>query len=120
MRLLLLPAAMLSIALLLAAGQQAQSDEKAKEPATVGALAPHPLDDVFKGVNRDRQAVDRLINNELFKEAVREAVKAKAEVEKERQKNPKMVGPTPEQAARKKFLEVLLHEKGEQGATEKK
>jgi hypothetical protein len=112
MKLLLLPAALLSVAILLASSERATPQPKDKEaPKGVGEVAPHELDDVFeKG-----DITTNLINHPLYKKAVKAALKAKQDREQDRKKNP--IGPSPARAARIKFLEVLLgEEKAERGA----
>ena len=71
-------------------------------------LPPHPLDAVFaadsvKGVN------EALLDNELFKRAVKEALKTKADHEEWIRKHPPVPGPSSTQLARQKFLEVLTN-----------
>ena len=85
----------------------------------VGALPPHPLDGAFEKATTVKGANEGLLNNEHYKKAVAEAFKAKQDVEKQRAATPNFAGPSPAQAARKKFLEILAGE-GENKNEEKK
>jgi hypothetical protein len=76
-----------------------------------GSLPPHPLDNAFARARNERQINDALLNNDLYKEAVREALKAKKAQEDRFRRNPQLKDATPAQAARQKFLEVLLNER---------
>jgi hypothetical protein len=55
------------------------------------------------------KAVQRLLDD-LYKKAVKAALKAKQDQEEKFKKNPKLRDASPEQAARVKFLEVLRNE----------
>lgn len=85
-------------------------DGKEKKP--VGALAPHKLDRAFERARVPADITNALLNDPLFQQAVMDAFKAGSEAEAARQKNPKMVGPTPAQAARQAFLRTLNDEQG--------
>src|SRR5262249_16328326 len=100
----------LTIAIVSIQAQDQKQDQKKDEKSAVGALPPHPLDDAFKNVKSERQIYDKLLNNKLYKEAVKAALKAKQDQEDRFKKNPKLRDATPEQAARVKFLEVLKNE----------
>jgi hypothetical protein len=82
-----------------------------KDKSKVAALAPHPLDKVFEKATTEKQVDEGLLNDELFKKAVTAALKAKKDQEQKYKDDPKLIGPTPAQAARVKFLEVLKNEK---------
>src|SRR5205085_12077966 len=84
--------------------------EDQKPGVGVTALPPHPLDKVFEK-DTEKAINEGLLNNELYKKAVTEAMKAKLEQGKKFKDNPKFVGPSPAQAARTKFLEVLRNDK---------
>jgi hypothetical protein len=95
-----------------------KADDKAK-PKAVAALPPNPLDGAFKGANSVKEIDEGLLNNAHYQKAVKEALKAKQDREAAIKKNPKMVGPTPEQAARVRFLAVLNGEKDKEPAEKK-
>jgi hypothetical protein len=79
-------------------------EKKEPKPLVVKALPPHPLDNVFRNAKSEKDVTDKLLDNDLFKRAIREALKA----EEKARKSPKpVIGPTPEQVARQRFLEVL-------------
>lgn len=66
------------------------------------ALAPLPIDSAF--VDGDEKAVtDAITSNPQFKKAVTESIKSRKQAAENNAKS----RPTPEQAARVKFLEVL-------------
>src|SRR5262245_12946466 len=73
----------------------------------VGFLPPSPLDAVFERANSEDAVNDELVKNDLYKKAVQAALKAKKEQEQRLRDNPKLVGPSPAQAARQMFLTVL-------------
>jgi hypothetical protein len=100
----------LTIAIVSIQAQDQKEDQKKDDKSAVGALPPHPLDDAFKNIKNERQIYDKLLNNKLYKEAVKSALKAKQDQEDRFKKNPKLRDATPEQAARVKFLEVLKNE----------
>jgi hypothetical protein len=77
------------------------------QPKKVGALPPHPLDLVFERANSVKAVNEGLLNNDLFKKAVIEALKAKREQEQRFRDNPRLMAASPAQAARQKFLEVI-------------
>jgi hypothetical protein len=81
-----------------------------KDKGKVNALAPHPLDKVFENATTIKQVNEGLLNDDLFKKAVTAALQAKKDQEQKYKDNPKLVGPSPAQAARVKFLEVLKNE----------
>lgn len=85
------PAAMVLIVALLAA-------MLAFAPSNA-ALAPHPLDAAFES----DEPAKAICGSDLFKQAVSEATKAKRQAEESK----KTGRPTPEQAARVRFLEVM-------------
>lgn len=87
--------------LLLVMAFTANAQEKAK------ALPPHPLDSAFQRGTSANDLTNGLLNNQLFKQAVAAAAKAKQDRLAEMQRNKGMVGPTPEQAARQAFLNTL-------------
>jgi len=90
-----------------------QGQEGDKKPG-IGALPPHPLDGAFEKVRTETDIKNKLLNNELYKKAVKEALKAYQDQEAKFKKDAKFVGPSPAQAARVTFLEVLVAEmKGE-------
>jgi hypothetical protein len=111
----LLGAILLGAVLLLFTGGQARTDDKDKGPG-VGALPPHALDNAFAKARTAQQIDEALLNHPLFQKAVKEALKAKQDREDEIKKNPKILAATPTQAARKKFLEILLNEKRDEPA----
>jgi hypothetical protein len=113
----LLGLTILGAVLLLITGGQARTDEKDKGPG-VGALPPHALDSAFAKARTGQQIDEALLNHPLFQKAVKEALKAKQDRENEMKKNPKILAATPAEAARKRFLEILLDEKGD-GAEKK-
>lgn len=82
-------------------------DEKKAEKPTAGALPPHPLDNAFERANTERDIDNALLNNDLYKKAMTEALKARRAQEEEFRKNPKLKDASPAQKARLKFLEVL-------------
>jgi hypothetical protein len=94
----------------LALADDKKPDDRAK-PKAVTALPPNPLDGAFNGANSVKEIDEGLLNNAHYQKAVKEALKAKQEQEALYKKNPKLVGPTPEQAARVRFLAVLTSEK---------
>jgi hypothetical protein len=81
----------------------ATAKDKAGPPA-ISALAPHPLDSAFTAATDPRTADEGLLNNAHFQKAIVEALAAKRAAEG---RTPGAVGPSPAQAARAKFLEVL-------------
>src|SRR5687768_12055752 len=87
-----------------------QSEDKKPEKPPAGALPPHPLDGAFENANSERAIKDALLNNDRYKKAVTEALKAKRAQEERFRKNPKLLDASPAQAARVKFLEVLRGE----------
>jgi hypothetical protein len=91
-----------------AQGGDAQDKEK---KGVVAALAPHKLDPVFDKAKKEEDVFKELMKNDLFKKAVKEAMKAKADQEEAYKKNPDLRSSTPAQAARQKFLEILKAEK---------
>lgn len=104
----------LTVAFASVQGDEKKGDEKKGEKPAVGALPPHPLDAAFRNVRTEREINNNLLNNDLYKRAVKEALRAKQEQEARFKKNPKLADASPEQAARVKFLEVLMNEmKGE-------
>jgi hypothetical protein len=109
----------LAIVVVLVQAQDQKSDQKKDDKPAVGALPPHPLDDAFQGVKTERNIYDKLLNNDLYKKAVKEALKAKQEQEVKFKKNPKLRDASPEQAARRKFLEVLMNETKDEKKPEK-
>ena|SRR5271166_5839111 len=73
------------------------------------ALAPHPLDAVFS--KEDAESVNKaLLRCPRYKKAVAEALKIKKAEEKRYKDHPGLIGATPAQSARLKFLEVLQGE----------
>jgi hypothetical protein len=82
------------------------AEKKAEKPKAVGEVPPHPLDGAFKG-GTERSITDGLINNDLFKRAVREALARKIEHAQRFKDNPKLRDASPDRAARIRFLEVL-------------
>jgi multidrug efflux pump subunit AcrA (membrane-fusion protein) len=89
-------------------GEAIRRNDAAFEIAVASAaLPPHPLDAVFKDADTEKAVTEALLKSEIYKTAVKEALKAKKKVEEEHKKNPKLVGPTPDQAARVRFWEVL-------------
>src|SRR5262245_13047071 len=102
-------------AVVLVQAQDQKGDEKKGDEPAAGALPPHPLDDAFRNVKTERDINNRLLNNDLYKKAVKAALDAKQEQEDNFKKNPKLRDASPEQKARLKFLEVLKNErKGEE------
>ena len=81
----------------------AQPKDQPPQPK-VTALPPHPLDTAFRRGNAPNEITNGLLNNRLFQQAVQAAARAKQEAMR---RPPGMVGPTPEQAARQAFLDVL-------------
>jgi hypothetical protein len=81
-----------------------------KAPPKVGALPPTAIDKAFEKATTEKQLNEALLNDPTYQKAVREALKAKKEVEDLKRKNPQMVGPSPAQAARTAFLRVLSGE----------
>ena len=101
-------------ALVLLGGVVAGQDEKDnKEKPVVGALAPHPLDDLFGKAKSEAEVIKALEKHPVFQKALKEAMKAKQDAEAELKKNPRIIGVVPAQAARVRFLEVLLNQKRE-------
>jgi hypothetical protein len=94
-----------ALLILIGALVSGQADEK-----KVAALPPHPLDSAFEKAKTEKAVNEGLLNNDHFKKAVREALKRKQEQEERFRKNPKLLDATPAQAARVKFLEVLMSE----------
>jgi len=86
-----------------------------KKPAVVGEVAPHPLDIAFEKAKTAKELDNALLNDPTFKAAVKAALKAKADTEEAKKKNPNLVGPSPSRAARQKFLDVLNGIKDEEG-----
>ncbi len=86
------------------------ADEKPKEKPPVGALKPSPLDDAFEKAATERDINNALLNNDLYKKAVKAALEAKKKVEKDIKDNPRRAGATPAQAARAAFLRTLSGE----------
>lgn len=82
----------------------------ADDKKPVSALPPHPLDNAFERCNSERDLTNALLNNQLYQRAVAEALKAKRAQEAMFKANPRYVGPSPAQAARVTFLEVLMNE----------
>jgi hypothetical protein len=80
-----------------------------KKPAA--ALPDHPLDAAFKKAKTEQQLDDAILNNKLYRKAVKEALKRRKEQEQKFKDNPKLADASPEQAARVKFLEVLQDQK---------
>jgi hypothetical protein len=99
------------LALTVAHGDDKKDDKPKGDKAKVGALPPHPLDPAFEKGRSERDFDNALLNNPLFQKAVKEALKAKRDQEEKYRQNPKLRDATPAQAARKRFLEVLLDEK---------
>jgi hypothetical protein len=90
-----------------------QGQEGDKKPG-VGALPPHALDGAFEKIKTETDIKNRLLNNDLYKKAVKEALKAYQEQEVRFKKEPNLRAANPAQAARVRFLEVLMAEmKGE-------
>lgn len=75
-------------------------------------LPPHPLDSAFKA-DTEKAVGEAITKSDLFKKAVSEALAAKKKQE-EASKKQNLAGPTPAQAARTKFLEVLRNDKAEE------
>jgi hypothetical protein len=98
---------LLGLVLSVAALNAKDDPPKTEPPAQPQALPPHPLDGAFARGNTPNDLTNGLLNNDLFKKAVAAAAKAKAETIAARRQNPNVGGPTPEQAARKKFLDML-------------
>ena len=67
-------------------------------------LPPTPFDEPFKKADSVKTLQDALLNDATFKKALTEAVTAYAEVENQ---NPKVVGPSAAQAARRAFQDAL-------------
>jgi hypothetical protein len=102
------------MALLVAAGGAVSDDkpkDKDKDKPLVGALPPHALDSAFDGPDTTKGFDEGLLNNDHYKKAVKAALKAKADAIEAKKKNPDLVGPSPQQAARKAFLEALTEAK---------
>jgi hypothetical protein len=86
----------------------------------VAQIPPHPLDGAFAS-RLDNNVLNGILNNPHFKKAVEEAAKAKREAEAFLRKNPGVAAPSPERAARARFLEVLSNNgAGAVGAAPKK
>lgn len=90
-----------------------------KKGGVVTALPPHPLDGAFEKAVTEKQLNEALLNDDLYKKAVKEALKAKQAQEKNYKDNPKFVGASPAQSARQAFLRVLLNEKEPAGGEKK-
>src|SRR5262245_19108813 len=97
----------LAVALVSAQAQEKKDDKKKGEKPGVTALPPHPLDRVFETAKTEKDVEKALLASDVYKRAVKEALKAKQEQEARFKKDKKFVGPRLEQAARQKFLEVL-------------
>lgn len=95
----------------IAADEKVKVEEK--KPA-VGALPPNPLDAAFEKATTPKALDEALLNDPVYKAAIQEALKAKRGQEEFYKKNPGAVGPSPAQAARQKFLEVLTAGKVEE------
>lgn len=107
--------AALMVPALMAARLAIAADEPNKDDRLkVMALPPHPLDKVFEKAATEKQINEGLLNDDLFKKAVKEALKAKKEQEQRYKDNPTLVGASPAQAARVKFLEMLRNETKEE------
>src|SRR5262249_37699200 len=78
---------------------------------TIAAAPPHPLDTAFEKGHSDRDFIEGLSHNALYKKALKEAVSAKKQREEDFRKNPHLMAPSPPQAARLRFLEVLNQKK---------
>jgi hypothetical protein len=87
--------------------QDGPKDKDKDKGGPVTALPPSDLDGAFEKATNTREIDEGLLNNALYKKAVAEALKAKQEQQKKYVEDPKLVGPTPAQAARQRFLEVL-------------
>jgi hypothetical protein len=91
------------------------ADDKPKASADndkpkVEALPPSPLDKAFDKAMTERNIVDNLINNDLFKKAVKAALKAKQDQVQWFKDHPNGASSTPAQAAREAFLKALQNE----------
>jgi hypothetical protein len=95
------------VGLSLAISPAQDTGKKKDDSPKVGALPPHPLDSLFQKANTPNDAGNGVLRSDIFKKACEAAMKAKKEQEELLKKNKGMVGPTPAQAARVKFLEVL-------------
>ena len=95
---------------LVIAGVQAGNQNEGKDKV-VTALPPHSLDDVFNK-DTERAMIAALLDSKLFKHAMKEAYQAKLDQEKKFKDDPKLRDASPNQAARRKFLEVLSNDKG--------
>jgi hypothetical protein len=76
------------------------------------ALAPHWLDDVFKQGGGSASAIaSTILGDDRFKTAIEHAVSkgldAMKESEEAFRRNPNLMAPSPEQAARKEFVAAL-------------
>src|SRR5262245_48016155 len=87
-----------------------EAGDKKQEEKGVGALPPHGLDTAFEKGRSERDLTNALLNNKLFQKAVVEALKAKQAQELMFKNNPKLAAPSPSQAARQKFIEVIREE----------
>ena len=76
--------------------------------AAVMLLPPHPLDAVF-AANTVRGVKEALLDNPLFRKAVKEALKTKVDHEEWVRTHPPVPGPSSTQLARQRFLEVLTN-----------
>jgi uncharacterized protein YbcC (UPF0753/DUF2309 family) len=95
---------------LLLAGLAVADDKDKDKGGPVAALAPSPLDGAFEKAMNTKEIDEGLLNNDLYKKAVKAALKAKQDQQKRYADDPKLVGPTPAQAARVAFLEALRGE----------
>jgi hypothetical protein len=71
-------------------------------------LPPHPLDAVF-AANTVKEVKEALLDSELFRKAVKEALKTKVDHEEWVRRHPPVPGPSSTQLARRRFLEVLTN-----------
>ena len=79
----------------------------ADEPKPVGALPPLPIDKAFEKATTPKELDEALLNDAQYTKSIKAALKAKQAQEAFFRKNPKAVGPSPAQAARRAFLEIL-------------
>src|SRR5262245_6030628 len=107
MKRLMLCMALAVPALLLAGSARADDKDKDKDKGGVTALPPSPLDGAFEKATDEKGIDEGLLNNDLYKKAVKAALKAKKDMEQKYKDNPKLKAETPAQAARRAFLNTL-------------
>jgi len=86
---------------------QVTAQEPKKGLGPVGVLQGMPIDGAFEKGGTEKQMTEALLNDKVFKAAIKAALAAKMGQEEMKRKKPGIAGPSPAQAARVKFLETL-------------